>query len=65
MAGAVLAQEQRVLFPLAPYLNGNGHAGYDISPDDQRWVMLKRREDASQLILVENFLEELKERVPN
>ena len=59
--------EQRVLFPLATYLIGNGHAGYDISPDDQRLVMLKavEGEDDSQLILVDNWFEELKERVGN
>ena len=59
--------EQRVLFPLAAYLIGNGHAQYDISPDDQRLVMLKAvgGEDDRQLILVDNWFEELKERVGN
>ena len=59
--------EKRVLFPLALYQIGNGHAGYDISPDDQRLVMLKavEGEEDRQLILVENFFEELKERVGN
>ena len=59
--------QQRVLFPLAAYLIGNGHAQYDISPDDQRLVMLKAvgGEDDRQLILVDNWFEELKERVGN
>ena len=59
--------QQRVLFPLAPYLTGNGHASYDISPDNRRLVMSKtvEGEDANQLILVDNWFEELKERVPN
>ena len=57
--------QQRVLFPLATYLVGNGHPQYDISPDDQRLVMLKVEEVDSQLILVVNFFEELKERVGN
>ena len=57
--------EQRVLFPLATYLIGNGHAQYDINSDDQRLVMLNAGELDSQLILVVNFFEELKERVGN
>ena len=59
--------QQRVLFPLTTYLVGNGWAGYDISPDDQRLMMLmaEEGEDDRQLILVENFFEELRERVEN
>ena len=58
--------DQGVLFPLADYLFGNGHAQYDISPDDQRLVMLRAVEgEDRQLILVENFFEELKRLVPN
>ena len=59
--------EQRVLFSLTPYLVGNGWAGYDIGPDDQRTMLLMavEGEDERQLILVENFFEELRERVDN
>ena len=60
--------QQQVLFPMVDYRQGNGHAGYDISPDDRRLVMLKPpvgEVDIRQLILVENFFEELKERVGN
>ncbi len=40
--------------------------GYDVSPDDQRFVMLQTEENTStELILVQNFFEVLKERVPN
>ena len=39
---------------------------YDVSPDDQRFVMLRIGDDqntaASELILVENWAEELRER---
>ena len=63
--------QQRVLF------SGVGYAGSDfpqpvgherkVSLDDQRFVMLRRveAEGESELILVENFFEELKERAPN
>ncbi len=54
------------LFPLNDYLVGNGHAGYDISDDDQRFVMLRavEGEDDEQLMLFENFGEVLN-RLPN
>ncbi len=40
---------------------------YDVSPDDQRFVMLRRiiDNDAQQLVVVENFFEELKAKVGN
>jgi len=38
---------------------------YDITPDDERFVMLRREErETEELILVLNWFEELKERVP-
>jgi serine/threonine-protein kinase len=56
--------ERRVLFTGA-YRIGPG--SYDITSDDQRFVMLRNRGtgQASELIVVENFIEELKERVGN
>ena len=63
--------QQRVLF------SGVGYGGSDfpqpigherkVSLDDQRFVMLRSMgvDTESRLILVENFFEELKERVPN
>ena len=59
---------QDVLFSMADYLRSNGYPMYDVSPDDQRFVMLRIGGEgtaASELILVQNFFEELKERVPN
>ena len=56
-----------VLFSIADYLSVDGLRMYAVSPDDQRFVML-RIEDAeadSELILVENFFEELKAKVGN
>ena len=40
---------------------------YDVSPDGQRFLMLKPAEDqqaTSQIIVVQNWIEELKEKVP-
>jgi serine/threonine-protein kinase len=55
----------RELFPAVGYTTGLGvFAGYDVSLDDQRFVMI-RLEDAAEgeLILVQNFFEELKAKV--
>ncbi len=59
--------QQRVLFPVFCYQGGNGHAQCDISPDNQRLVMLKAVEGEAdnQLILVDHWFTELRERVPN
>ena len=43
---------------------------YDVSPDDRRFVMLRIGDDddvdsETELILVQNFFEELRARVPN
>ena len=46
--------------------NNNAAPNYDIAVDGQRFVMLRPEEAAdSELILVQNFFEELRERVPN
>jgi len=60
------ARQQDVLFSMEDYLLSGGHPMYDVSQDDQRFVMLRNvgAEDA-ELILVENFSEELKRLVPN
>ena len=59
--------QQDVLFSLANYLPGNGHPQYDVSPDDQRFVMFRLSDLAadSELILVENWAEALRERAGN
>ncbi len=40
---------------------------YDVTPDDQRFVMIRNRgaEEENELIVVENFFEELKAKVGN
>ncbi len=69
--------ERRVLFSTqgygAPY---TVHQLYDVTPDDQRFVMIRNRgvtqfnvdggfSEAGELIVVENFFEELKAKVGN
>ncbi len=59
--------QQTVLFSMANYLSGVNDQQYDVSSDDQRFVMLRVDEENSQgeLILVENWFEELRQQVPN
>ncbi len=62
--------ERRVLFEIgSEFVVVDVYTAFDISPDDQRFLMVRtvdaQREEPLQLILVENFLEELKEKVRN
>ncbi len=59
--------EQQVLFSAREYLRETFRRKYDVTPDDQRFVMLRSLggEDASELIVVEHFFEELKAKVGN
>jgi serine/threonine-protein kinase len=56
---------QRTLFSAAEYDSQIMHRNYDISGDDQRFLMIGRDTTygEGELILVQNFFEELKERV--
>jgi hypothetical protein len=57
-----------MLFPMDSYMAGEATRLYDVRPDDQEFVMLRIGEegaDDSELILIENFFEELKQVVPN
>jgi dipeptidyl aminopeptidase/acylaminoacyl peptidase len=73
VAGATFdVSAQRVLFDAGPLIRRSdryayGYPVYDVSPDDQRFLMARlsgpSHEAAAGLILVENFLEELKVRV--
>ena len=59
---------QEVLFPMDGYLQGSDHPQYDVSPDGRGFVMLRIVEEETtrdQLILVDNWFEELREVVPN
>jgi serine/threonine-protein kinase len=56
--------QQRVLFSAAPYLNVGAYQSYNVSPDDRRFVMEREGglAQGSELILAENWFEELKAR---
>ena len=57
-----------MLFPMDSYMVGEATRLYDVRADDQEFVMLRIGEegaDDSELILIENFFEELKRLVPN
>ena len=55
-------RERRVLFSTQGLRQFPFHQQSDVSPDDQRFVMMRdrRAEEAGELIVVENFFEELK-----
>lgn len=60
-------QDRQILFPIGPeFLISQGEfMPYDISPDDERFLMLRLDErETRELILVLNWLGELEERVP-
>ena len=55
----------RSLFPTTGYAKSPGNRAYDVTPDDQRFVMLRSLDDSSsrlavQLVFVENWWEELR-----
>ena len=53
--------QEAVLFPMDGYLTATGHAMYDVSPDDQSFVMLRISDEdaATELIWVENWAPEI------
>jgi hypothetical protein len=57
---------QSTLFPVAEYRTAPFHRAYDISGDDQQFLMMKLLNvESTELILGLNFFEELKQRVGN
>jgi serine/threonine-protein kinase len=68
-AGSSFAWDsQAVLFSMDDYLPSDGAPMYDVSPDDQRFVMLRIGGDETtdaELIMVTNFFEELRQRMGN
>jgi serine/threonine-protein kinase len=56
-----------VLFSGSGYQATNSHRQYDVTPDGERFLFLRRvgTSQESRLILVQSFLEELKRLVPN
>ena len=60
------AGKPRVLFEGPYVLTPRSFPDYDVSPDGQRFLMLKPAEDqqsASQIVVVQNWVEELKQKV--
>ena len=65
---AFVATQQRELFS-GPYLQSSGFRShtYDIAPDGERFLMIRESENDTregEIILVQNWLEELKRLVP-
>ena len=63
-----VAGQQEVLFSMTDYLPSNGNPLYDVSPDDRSFVMLRITEQArddTELIMVDRWAEELRERMGN
>jgi serine/threonine-protein kinase len=67
-SGAPPTGQQRVLFSAEPYHADHQHRTYDVTADGRRFVMIKVAtrlgDNTMQLIVVENFFEELKRLVP-
>ena len=64
-AGASFSvEEQKVLFSVTPYLDLGFMQSYNVSPDDRRFLMVREGapSQVSELILTENWLQELKVR---
>ena len=61
--------EERSLFSVQPYYTLDLYPAYDVTADDQRFVMIRLTPldlgTGTELILVENFFEELKAKVGN
>ena len=59
--------ERRVLFSIRDFRSDFQHQFYDVMPDDQRFVMIRDVDldnvEVTELIVVENFFEELKAKV--
>ena len=64
---AFVTGEQQVLFSAREYRSSVFFRMYNVTPDDQRFVMVRSLGgvEASELIVVENFFEELKAKVGN
>ena len=68
LAGSSFAVgQQSVLFNTAGYYTFAFHPQYDVSTDGQQFVMIRFRGvgEAGDLVVVENFLQELKTKVGN
>jgi hypothetical protein len=57
--------QPKVLFSASPFVIGNNAGVYDVSPDGRRFVMIRPATGAgeSELVVVQNWFEELRGRV--
>jgi eukaryotic-like serine/threonine-protein kinase len=59
--------ERRVLFSTVGYSGGDGHRGYDVTRDDQRFIMIRSltadETSGTSLIVVDNYLTELRQKI--
>ena len=60
--------ERKPLFSVAPFVTGSNYSGYDVAPDDARFLMIRRlgsadSTQATTLVLAENWFEELRARM--
>ena len=61
------AGQPEVLFSATEFRSSATHQNYDVTPDDNRFIMVRQTDEvaANRLIWVQNFFEELKRVVPN
>jgi hypothetical protein len=57
-----VAGERSVLFPASRFRSDLNHPQYDASPDAERFLMIQPAAGDASLVLVVNFLAELRER---
>jgi hypothetical protein len=54
----------RALFSVTGYASARNRQQYDVAPDDRRFIMIKEPENTGgEVVYVENWFSELKERV--
>jgi eukaryotic-like serine/threonine-protein kinase len=58
--------EQHVLFSMGPFVRFGSYPSYAVAPDDRRFLMVREGDASSQgeLVLAENWLQELRARAP-
>ena len=59
------ALRRRTLFATDLYRRESNHRAYDVTADGERFLMIRNSDPSGEFIWVQNFFEELKERVPN
>jgi serine/threonine-protein kinase len=65
--GTFIPGDRRALFSMQQFASSASSAFYDVAPGDERFVMVRigTGDDAGQIVFVENFVEELRQRLTN